>query len=126
MQTLEPVRAWSRACQLVIEHYQTAKSCRDPVLREEIINALLSLPVSLAESTTSTHPEKISDAMASATMCCAKIKTHLYIARELRFIEAMASDKFLVESIDMAELLTLNHASYMNEPEFNSAKTCLK
>ena len=105
MQKLEPVRAWSRACHLVIEHYATANSCQDPILRSEIVNALLALPVSLAESTTSTHPEKIGAAMATARICCAKIKTHLYIARELSFIETIASDRFLVESLDMSELL---------------------
>ena len=72
MQSLEPVRAWSRACHLVIEHYDTAKSCQDPVLRAAIVDALLMLPVSLAESTSATHPEKIYDAMASARTCLRK------------------------------------------------------
>ncbi len=116
MQTLEPVRAWSRACHLVIEHYHTAKSCQDPMLRAEIVTALLALPVSLAEGTNASQPEKFIDAMAAARTCCAKIKTHLYIARELRVIETIASDKFLVESIDMSELLTRSQWMPVSDP----------
>lgn len=105
MQSLEPIRAWSRACRLVIEHYHTAKSCRDLALRDEILNALLSLPVRLAEGATANQIEETSAAFAAARTCCAKIKTHLYIAKELHFIDSTASDRFLIESMDVSELL---------------------
>lgn len=111
MQSLEPIRAWSRACHLVIEHYPTAKSCTDPYLRSEIVQALLALPVKLAEGATSRSSKEITAALSSARTCCAHIKTHLYIARELRYIEALASDKFLVESMHMSELLDIKDCS---------------
>ena len=105
MHQLEPIRAWSRACNLVIDHYETAKSCEDPVLRNAILNALLSLPAKLAE-TASCHPgEDVHAAFVAARACCAQIKTHLYIARELSLIEAFASDKFLVESMDLSKII---------------------
>ncbi|MEM7467811.1 MAG: four helix bundle protein [Pseudomonadota bacterium] len=105
MQNLEPVRAWSRACNLVIDHYETAKSCSDPRLRNTIIGALLSLPVKLAESAYSDRSEDAYASLAAARTCCAQIKTHLYIARELRLIESLASDRFLVESMNISHLL---------------------
>ena len=105
MHQLEPIRAWSRACTLVIDHYDTAKSCEDPVLRNAIIDALLSLPVKLAETTHCRRGEDVQAALSAARSCCAKIKTHLYIARELRLIESFASDKFLVESMDLSQII---------------------
>ena len=105
MHTLEPIRAWSRACNLVIDHYSTAKSCEDPILRNAILDALLLLPVKLAESANCPCREDAHAALDAARVCCAQIKTHLYIARELRFIESFASDKFLVESMDLSQLI---------------------
>ncbi|MGR8946813.1 MAG: four helix bundle protein [Gammaproteobacteria bacterium] len=105
MQTLEPIRAWSRACHLVIDHYQTAKSCEDDYLRNTIIGALLALPVKLAESAHCEPGEEMLASLSAARTCCAQIKTHLYIARELRLIESFASDKFLVESMDVSLLI---------------------
>ena len=105
MQTLEPIRAWSRACNLVIDHYQTAKSCEEDHLRNAIISALLALPVKLAESTHCDRTEETQAALNAAHICCAQIKTHLYVARELDLIESFASDKFLVESMDISQLI---------------------
>ena len=105
MHQLEPIRAWSRACNLVIDHYGTAKSCEDPILRNAIIAALLSLPVKLAESANCRRGEEAQAALSAARACCAQIKTHLYIARELCLIESFASDKFLVESMDLSQII---------------------
>lgn len=105
MHTLEPIRAWSRACHLVIDHYQTAKSCEDDHLRNAIISALLALPVKLAESAHCEPGEDMLAALSAARTCCTQIKTHLYVARELDLIESFASDKFLVESMDISHLI---------------------
>ena len=108
MHKLEPVRAWSRACNLVIDHYETAKSCEDPILRNAIVGALLSLPVKLAESANCRTRDDGQAALRAAREYCAQIKTHLYIARELCLIESFASDKFLVESMDLSQLIDLH------------------
>lgn len=105
MHQLEPIRAWSRACNLVIDHYETAKSCEDPVLRNAILNSLLLLPAKLAETANRPQGDDVYAAFAAARACCAQIKTHLYIARELSLIEAFASDKFLVESMDLSRII---------------------
>ena len=74
-------------------------------MRNTIVGALLTLPVKLAESAHSEPGDEMFASLSEARACCAQIKTHLYIARELRLIESFASDKFLVESMDISLLI---------------------
>lgn len=106
---IEEIEVWKRSCRLAVELYQvTAKAGfeSDWALRDQIRRAAVSIPANIAEGfERGTNPEFSRFSMI-ARGSCGELRTHLYIAEAIGYLDKSISRRLVSECLEISAMLT--------------------
>ena len=86
-QSFESLDVWKRACRLVVAVYRTLDDCRDYGLKDQMTRAAVSIPSNIAEGYERGSDKDFVRFLRIAQGSSAELRTQLYIAQKIGFIE---------------------------------------
>jgi four helix bundle protein len=104
-QSFEDLDVWQRACRQAVTIFQTFEDCKNWTLRDQIQRAALSVPSNVAEGCERNSPGDFNRFLNIALGSNGELRTQLYIARKLEFLNKRAFDALLSESKEISAML---------------------
>lgn len=86
-QTFEDLLVWKEGMRLCVDVYGLLKDCRDYSFRDQIQRSSVSIPSNIAEGFERQTDKEFVQFLFIAEGSCAELRTQLYLAGELKFIE---------------------------------------
>jgi len=83
----EGLEVWKRGCRLAVDIYGVFKECRDYGFKDQICRAAVSVPSNIAEGYERNSPRDFIRFLNIAKGSCGELRTQLYIAKELEYID---------------------------------------
>lgn len=101
----EGLEVWKMACRLTIDIYQAFKGCRDYGLKDQICRAAVSIPSNIAEGYERNSPRDFVRFLNIAKGSCGELRTQLYIAKELDYMDANSYGDLIERSKTISAML---------------------
>jgi four helix bundle protein len=105
MRTMDGINVWNRACDFAIQTYKTLSSIPDSSLRDQITRTSLAVASNIAEGYEHKSPRQFCQYLDVAKGFCVQLRTHLYVAGELGFIDSEQSTSLIAESLELSTML---------------------
>ena len=104
-QTFEDLLVWKEGMQLCIDVYALLKDCRDYSFRDQIQRSAVSVPSNIAEGFERQTDKEFVQFLFIAKGSCAELRTQLYLAGELKFIEKQKSAVYVDKTKKLSSML---------------------
>ena len=102
----EDLEIWKKGMRLTVEIYRLMKNCKDFGLIDQMRRAAVSIPSNISEGFERQTNKEFIQFLYIAKGSCGELRTQLYLARELRYIEKDSFDRFLAEIIHLSSMLS--------------------
>lgn len=107
IEKFEDILVWQKAETMVIEIYQTFQKCNDFAFRDQIRRAALSVMNNIAEGYERQGNKEFSKFLYIAKGSSGEVRSMLYVAHKLRYIDKDTFDVLKDESIQISKLLSI-------------------
>ncbi len=104
-QSFEDLEVWQRGCRLAVDVFKTFAKCRNFTMQDQIQRAALSVPSNVAEGYERNSNKEFIRFLNIAKGSCGELRTQLYIARKLDFLDKPAFDQLITESKEISAML---------------------
>ncbi|MPR33530.1 four helix bundle protein [Salmonirosea aquatica] len=104
-QTFEDLLVWEEGMQLCVQVYALLKDCRDYSFRDQIQRSAVSVPSNIAEGFERQTDKEFVQFLFIAKGSCAELRTQLYLAGELNFIEKKQSVVYVEKTKKLSSML---------------------
>jgi four helix bundle protein len=102
----EEMIVWQRAHVLAVGIYKTFKNCKDYSFRDQIQRAVVSITNNVAEGYERKGNKEFSQFLFIAKGSCGEVRSMLYLALELGYINKEEFNKFKNETVEIARMLS--------------------
>jgi four helix bundle protein len=104
-QSFEDLEVWQRGCRLTVNIFKAFQRCKGFTLKDQIQRAALSIPSNVAEGAERGSNKDFAHFLNIAKGSCGELRTQLYIARKLDFLDKTESEKLVSESKELSAML---------------------
>jgi four helix bundle protein len=91
----EDLDAWKISMRLTVKIYELMRDCRDFGFKDQIQRAAVSIPSNIAEGFERQTNKEFIHFLFIAKGSCGELRTQLYLAKELKYIERSDFDTLL-------------------------------
>jgi len=105
---IEDMEIWQRGCRLAVEVYKLTQRNefeKDWGLSNQIRKSGVSIPSNIAEGYERDTSAEFRHFLRIAKGSCGELRTQLYIAQALGFIDKAAADKMIAESMELSSMI---------------------
>ncbi len=106
IEKFEDIIAWQRGKTSAIDIYQSFKLCRDYSFRDQIQRATISISNNIAEGFERQSNKELVKFLYISKGSCAEVRSMLYIAMKLKYINRSNFDKFYSASREISMILS--------------------
>ena len=103
--SFEDLQVWQRSCRLSLEIYKTLRGNKDFGFRDQIQRSSVSVPSNIAEGSERNSPKDFVRFLNYAMGSNAELRTQLYLAKGLDYLEPDQANLFIKESKEIASML---------------------
>ena len=106
--SFEDMEAWKEAARLVVEIYRHTRDGefqRDFALRDQIRRSAISVPSNIAEGFERNSAKAFSNFLYIAKGSCGELRTQIYIARTLGYVDAAATRDLVAKAKRVSRLI---------------------
>jgi len=104
-QSFEDLDVWQRACRLAVDIFKKFEGCKNFSLRDQIQRSALSIPSNIAEGSERGSNRDFAHFLNISKGSCGELRTQLYIARKLEFINKSVFNELVTESREVSAML---------------------
>ena len=104
-QKFEDLIVWQKSYCLLKEVYQELKACRDFGFKDQITRSSLSVPSNIAEGYERGSNREFIRFLQIAKGSCGELRTQLYAAVDIGYINKEKGDQFVKESLEISYML---------------------
>lgn len=108
VERFEDLIAWEKAMDLVIDVYKLTREgplSRDFALRDQMHRAAISIPANIAEGFDRGSRAEFHRFLSISKGSCAELRTHLYLAERLEYIDSTTAKKLLAQSEEVSRII---------------------
>ena len=108
-QKIEDIEVWKRGCRLTVDIYRITKQSpfdKDWGLRDQIRRAAISIPSNIAEGYERDSFAEFRRFLRIAKGSCGEIRTQLYIAQALGYLEKTVGEQTIEECIEISSMIS--------------------
>lgn len=121
---IEDIEVWKRGCRFAVEMCKlTGQGAfdKDWALKDQIRRAAISVPANVAEGFERESSKEFQRFLLIAKGSCGELRTHLYIAQALDYLEKTEAQKFINECIELSSMISslLNHLNKNRHTKVN-------
>jgi four helix bundle protein len=102
----EDLEVWKRGCALSIKIYRLFTHCRDYGFRDQICRAGVSVPANIAEGYERNSSREFIRFLNISKGSAGELRTHIYLARELGYLDEQHSKELIDESRELSAMLS--------------------
>ena len=106
IQKFEDIIAWKKSQDLAIEIYNTFKESKDYGFKDQICRASVSISNNIAEGFDRSSRADFSRFLYYSLASCSEVKSMLYLAERLNYIENKKATKLRNESSEISKVIT--------------------
>lgn len=106
MKGFEDLNVWLKSKQLAVKIYRSFQNNLDYTFKNQICRASLSIPSNIAEGYERNTPKEFIRFLNIAKGSCGELRTQLYIAKDLEYLNPQIADEFLKETRSIAAMLS--------------------
>jgi len=104
-QSFEDLEVWQRGCRLAVDVFRSFGSCQEFTLKNQIQRAALSVPSNIAEGSERGSVKEFAHFLSISKGSCGELRTQLYIARKLDFLNKDNFANLIKESREVSAML---------------------
>ncbi len=104
-QSFEDLEVWQRSCRQAVAMFAAFEDCKNWTLRDQIQRAALSVPSNVAEGCERNSPGDFNRFLNISLGSNGELRTQLYIARKLEFLNKELFEQLLSESKEISAML---------------------
>ena len=101
----EELEVWKSSMNLVIDVYKCFRECKDWGFKDQIQRACVSIPSNIAEGYSRRTNKEFCQFLYIARGSCAEVRTQVYLAKKLMYIENDVYAKYLKETEHISRML---------------------
>ena len=105
MARFEDLEVWKRSARMSAELYKIFAELRDYGFKDQITRAGLSIPSNIAEGYERASNKEITNFLNYAKGSAGELRTQLYIAIEINYIERETGRKWIQEAEEISKML---------------------
>ena len=105
MEAFEDLDVWKRSSSLAVNIYYSLKECKDYSLRNQVIRSAFSISSNIAEGFERNSNKQFVQFLRIAKGSCGELRSQLYIAREIGFIDENEAITHRREAIEISRML---------------------
>jgi len=105
MARFEELDVWKRSARMSAELYKTLAELRDYGFKDQITRAGLSIPSNIAEGYERNSNKEIANFLNYAKGSAGELRTQLYIAIEINYIDRDTGRKWIQETEEISKML---------------------
>ncbi len=110
----EDIEAWKKGCRLAVNIYKASQDgplAKDFGLRDQIRRAVVSIPSNISEGYARESVTEFKRFLNIAKGSCAELRTQLYIAKALNYLDDNEADSLIKECKEISAMLSglVNH-----------------
>lgn len=98
----EELEVWQEAMQLCKKVYSALKNCKDFGLKDQMCRASVSVPSNIAEGYERRGSKETAHFFYIAKASCGELRTQLYLAMELGYIEKASGTELVEEAVSLS------------------------
>lgn len=106
IKSFEDILAWQKAKELTLLIYQHCRYCKDFSFRDQIQRSALSVINNIAEGFERNSNKELKNFLYIAKGSCAEVRSMLYIALELHYIDKQTFNRAYNLSLEISRLLS--------------------
>lgn len=104
-QSFEDLIVWKQSMELCLDVYRFLKECRDFGFKDQIQRAAVSIPSNIAEGFERQTDKEFVQYLFIAKGSCGEVRTQLYLAAELKYIEKQQSVELISKAKKVASMI---------------------
>lgn len=112
----EKLEVWRKASRLAVDVYRAFSDCRDFSFRDQVCRAAVSMASNIAEGYERNSPGDFVRFLNIAKGSCGELRTQLYLANEIDFLQTEHFRKLLERSKEISAMLNGLIKSIQNRP----------
>jgi four helix bundle protein len=105
IECFEDLEIWKESMRLSVKIYELMKDCKDYAFKDQIQRASVSVPSNIAEGYERQTNKEFIQFLYIAKGSCGELRTHLYLAKELKYIESVDFKTLLNKSKQLSSML---------------------
>jgi four helix bundle protein len=106
IEKFEDIMAWRKSQELAKGIYTSLKSCKDFSFRDQIQRAAISISNNIAEGYERRSNKEPIHFLFIAKGSCGEVRSMLYLAKELGYIERRTTEQFSSSTIEISKMLS--------------------
>ncbi|KKS82259.1 MAG: hypothetical protein UV58_C0011G0013 [Candidatus Wolfebacteria bacterium GW2011_GWC1_43_10] len=106
MRRFEEIIAWQKSKELTIDTYDSFKTCKDFSFKDQIQRAALSILNNIAEGFERNTDKELIHFLYIAKGSCGEVRSMLYIALELGYLNKSKFDKMYSKSEEISKIIS--------------------
>ena len=105
IEKFEDLKVWNESMQLALEIYKVLDNCNDFSFRDQIRRAAISIPSNISEGFDRQTNKEFVQFLYIAKGSVAEVRTQLYLAEKLNYIDKSDADKLLDKTRKISAML---------------------
>jgi len=101
----EDLEVWKKSMRLSVSIYELMRNCKDFGFKDQIQRASVSIPSNISEGFERQTNKEFIQFLYIAKGSCGELRTHLYLAKELGYIEKSDFDSLLDNAKHLSSML---------------------
>jgi four helix bundle protein len=101
----EELDVWKLSMNLTVNVYKIFKECKDYAFKNQIQRASVSIPLNIAEGYARRTNKEFCQFLYISKGSCAEVKTLIYLAKQLKYIENDIFAKYIDETDHISRML---------------------
>ncbi len=106
IEKFEDIIVWRKSQELAKDIYISLKNCKDFSFRDQIQRAVISISNNIAEGYERRSNKELIHFLFIAKGSCGEVRSMLYLANELGYIERKTSEKFSSTATEISKMLS--------------------
>jgi len=102
----EDITTWQKSYTLTVRIYKAFKDCKDYSFRDQIQRAVISIMNNIAEGYERKSNKEFKQFLFIAKGSCGEVRSMLYPAFDLGYIDKKQSDNFKNQSLEISRMLS--------------------
>jgi four helix bundle protein len=105
IQKFEDIKAWHKAQDLAVDVYCTCRNLKDYGFKDQICRAVVSISNNIAEGFDRSSDADFSRFLYIAIGSCSEVKSMLYLAERLEYINAESKSIYLAKADEISKII---------------------
>lgn len=105
IQKFEDITAWQKAQDLAVNIYSVVKTMKDYGFKDQICRAVISISNNIAEGFDRNSNADFSRFLYIAISSCSEVKSMLYLAERLKYLNNESKNKLLSEANEISKII---------------------